>query len=311
VKSRAAGFVPALLLLAGCAGPRLLDAEDPALAEFPAELRGAVGFDELAPEAGNSMGDRLLASIELQGEEGVRRWYVSLTDLGVRGTGVSGSSSSFTINIKGKTHRLSGRERNLMVTVQEVGQEAVKTTMVALPEEILRNGLHGAGVAMAAILESGVELKEDMPEDALNEVPDEIVRSYVLGWGSAMMMLLIMQENDQLAPILWSVIDRPNPLSILLDGGVKLLLRAGEVRAGDSAPLPPPLDAFPCQIAESTIHVNGKHILDCTFDAVPAVSPFLPSAGIVRVVGTHPSREWPRLVVQVLGARRLDPDVSR
>ena len=286
---------------AACAGPRGMDDAGLDAAGVPDLFQSNLGFDPVGSESEWGKGDVVLGRIDLEHEDSIRRWYVQAEYAGPKVVhSDSGESSfaqmTFTFTTDDGMFGQVSPLHELEVGLVEVGTEEATWTRAQLPEITFATGLHRCGEITELAGRKNLERSRSADSD--------LTRQYVLGCASTQSVLALLQENKELEPLLWSVIARPNPLRILLDGGIRLKLDFDHTTRRMWAPLPGRLAMLSCFSQEARVLINGQPILDCTFDAVPAVAPFCLTGGIVRMVGRHPEREWPRVVVQVVGARR-------
>ena len=293
-----------MVMLAGvvaCAGPRGMDETELDAAGVPVLFRSSLGFDPVGTESEWGPGDVVLGRLDLEHEGSTRRWYLQARYAGPKvvrtDTGESSfAQMTFTFTTDDGMFGQISPVHELDVGLIEIGTQEMTWTRAQLPEITFATGLHRCGEI--------TELAGREQLESLSSSESDLVRQFVLGCASTQSVLALLQENRQLEPLLWSVIAKPNPLRILLDGGLRVKLDFGHTTRRMRAPLPGKLGELSCFSQEARILVNGQPVLDCTFDAVAAVAPFCLTGGIVRMIGRHPEREWPRVVVQIVGAQR-------
>jgi hypothetical protein len=267
----------------------------------------AAGFDPLDPTAEWRERDRALLRVELhdtsRGSARVRGWSVAL---GIaEPPGPIGPVQRSWYEIDGERIEQTSRLLPTLVLVRAEDAEEVDVSVSELPELYLRRGLF----ELCAELERLRALAE--PAEPSQATRNELAGLQAHGILALVSFLRLMQENESLADVLWTVVRKPSWIKVLLQGGVRLSVEANfDASMRIATPLQPPLDALPAYAIPLSLALNGREALVCRLVVCPPEPPLRLVAGIVRIEGTHPDHPERRVVVQLQGARLGDLPVE-
>ncbi len=137
------------------------------------------------------------------------------------------------------------------------------------------------------------------PPPARGFAPGQPAGPKARGTFCLMDLLRVVVHSNELAAVLWDVIDRPSLLSLL--GGV-------EVSAGMSfrhaRPITDPSLEAPGYAFPLVLRVNGTDALHCEVTVVEPASPLRVCGGVTQIVGHAPDDPTRRVVLRLLAARR-------
>jgi len=302
MRSRRSHVLLSVVLVASCAAappapvPRDSRDEPELAAAVPESMRGALGFDP--PGTGESRGVwegwRQLFRLRLEDGDRSRTWWVL--------TGVPAEvepterSMTFTMTLDGIEETIGSRLTPVSVWVEEEGEEDLHVSVVELPRPFLE---HGAFELCQVFLARPAGDGATAPE-----LTHEEKRMYFVCASSFVALLRVIEGSRDLSDVLWSVVQKPSWLGVLLKGGdvsVSIAPRFEEVVSAP-AELPPPLESLPACRFPMSVDVNGTRALDCQLTVCPPGPPLQLSSGIVRLVGTHPERRERRVTLELLGA---------
>lgn len=297
-----------VLFVAGCASvdpaptPSANSIDPSSTTATPEMMRSALGFDPIGLPADQPLWDgrRQLFRVTLEDGDRVRTWWMLA---GVpMDSKPSNQSMSISMTIDGAEHKVGTRLTPVSLWVQEQGEEDVHISIVDLPlrppergtfelcQVFLARAGDGAGAPVA------IEPAELTHEQKL---------LYFECASSLVEMMRVIEGSKDLSNVLWSVVEKPSWIGVLFKGGdiaLSISPRFEEVASVPSE-LPPPLDSLPACRFPMSIDVNGKRALNCEITVCPPGPPLHLTGGIIRLVGTHPTRHDRRVTIDVVGAR--------
>lgn len=159
----------------------------------------------------------------------------------------------------------------------------------ALPIVHLANGLHSAAVELHA----GTARLE----------PEEL-SPVVAGVRSLQTLLALIEDDPQLSPLLWRVVEKPSLWSVIAHLGIEPSITLG---AAVEAEAPVPHAPQPALRTPLLLALNGATALRCSIVSVPPRAPFSAGAGIVGLVAERPDASRARFELRVLAARSVLP----
>ncbi len=296
------------VLVAGCSSvaqapvaPTSQVAGDLATA-LPELMRGALGFDPPRADANPTdwEGWRQLFRVQLEDAGRSRTWWV-LTRV-AQDAVPSERFITFSMTIDGVQETIGRRLTRVSVWVQEQGEDDLHASVVELPRPARAPG---AFDLCQVYLARSAGDSGDADATAALELTHAEKRMYMTCVSSFVELLRVIQGSEDLSHVLWSVIQKPNWVGVILKGGdvsVSIDPRFADA-AAVMAELAPPLESLPACRFPMSVDVNEERALDCELTVCSPRPPLHLGGGIIRLVGTHPTRRERHVTIELLGSR--------
>ncbi|MEM7199181.1 MAG: hypothetical protein AAF628_02880 [Planctomycetota bacterium] len=133
---------------------------------------------------------------------------------------------------------------------------------------------------------------------------DEAVQILSDGVSSMIAVLSIVRHNEDLAPLLWRVVERPSVWSVVTNLGVRTDITLSRSVPWDGASMGWHGQGLRTPLA---VRFNGRPALDCSIATVPPNAPVHVCAGILSLVASRPGDSGITLKMTAVSARRRGP----
>jgi len=263
------------------------------LAEVPLSLHPLLGFDPSSETSGFEPGRTLLYRVRLLDDQLVRQWFVAVAVAGPTGSTPEVMRLSFAID--GASQAASSALVPVQVTLVEGGSTHERSSQASLPQSFMEQGLYAVSSMCQGLT----------PERIARELSAEQKRQYFVSTASLFALLQLIQGNDDLADVLWTVIKRPSVLA-LLSGEVMLTIAPDFERAeAGAAGLPSPLGSVQAFRVPVHLDLKGARALEAELLVCPPRAPLHMAAGLIALEGSHPDHPERRVLIELIGARGL------
>jgi hypothetical protein len=290
-------------LISGCQQTEtsLAAPQDPgdAWGHVPGAPAGAItGFDPVLPDRDLAPGDEILLGVDFRRGDERKIWFVSVTIAGFDTAGEGGRPPMMDRQFRTgpDTFTLFQSRRWLLeINAWDGEGRAFGGRREAFPADLLRRGFLEACQAVRRY--RTVRREGD-------RAPAKAVNAVMGGAVTLFSVLELVQRIPQLDAILWEVVEKPSPLAVLLEGGLRVNVKPGFDRATRASP-PPSLP-----IAETAwsfpvdLKVNGTTALRCRLLVTDPHAPLHLAGGVLALAARHPTDAARRLRIRVVAARR-------
>ncbi|MDF1798900.1 MAG: hypothetical protein P1V81_06970 [Planctomycetota bacterium] len=299
----------ALSGLAACGAAPLVERSTSPLGELalvPAGIDSTL--DELrAAQPPLLQGDQLTFELALVEEGSSALHYLVLTVAEPTVKDGQRQFSSFNVTLDGHSKKLQSPLHEVDLELFDAVGAAEEDSRVRLGEGVVQDHV-AACLAYEAleqlVLPDAVEgLEEAAIQDAVKAAAAPFMEALTLSTQSLVSLFGLAQDDDLLADLLWSVVDKPNLLSLVLSLGVDVALRA-EFESAERVPdEDSPAPAFPgLWRLPVSLWINEQLALELDLFVTRPAPPLAVTGGIVALEGRHPTRDV-TLFARLVGSR--------
>ncbi len=247
-------------------------------------------------------GDRLTFQVELLDEGGTTVHFLDLAVLGPTMVDGEHSTTTMTMTIAGEETKIDSPSHGITLSLLGADGVPVESSRVSLSEAVVQD--HTAAVRAAEQLRGMVHQAElhGTPERPPTEMELEYARleeSLVLSVRSLIALQGLALDDDLLADLAWSVIDKPDLLSVVANLGVHVTLVVQYEDARVLASPPEHLEGA-CWLPLELL-VNDTPALELDLLVVPPRPPHSVTGGILAFEARHPRLDR-RLRARLVGA---------
>lgn len=265
------------------------------LAAYHEVADAAPALSDLASRREPQVGDEVTYELTLDQSARSRRWTLRFVVVEVEPLdSAQPVPSSQGVDRDGESARFSTARTwmDIYVTDDDPARPA-RVTRDSIRTDHLVTGLFFAAEVLERVLRAMAGHEEA-------EIDGEVFGNAL---GSFMAVMEVLQDNDELAPILWEVIEKPSVWSVVTQG-VRLGLSMDVAKPWTTGI---PEAAGPAFRLPVSLSVNDQPALRVSALVVESRAPITTGAGILSLVAERPDGSGTRARMRLIGARRAAP----